>query len=62
MVCIDQITAEKNEEPFVTLAKKRRRGGRVWFGVHTALAAGEEGRKTSRIKVGDKVRPIGRCQ
>lgn len=39
MVCIDQTTAEKDEEPFVTLSKTRRRtGGGVYFGVHTALS------------------------
>ena len=37
MVCIDQTTAEKNQEPFSTLAKTRRMDGKVWFGVHAAL-------------------------
>ncbi|KAF2720285.1 molybdenum cofactor sulfurase protein-like protein [Polychaeton citri CBS 116435] len=37
MVCVDQESGEKNEEPFVTLAKTRRFGGRVLFGVHTSL-------------------------
>lgn len=35
MVCIDQQTAEKNQEPFVTLSKTRRFDGRVYFGEHT---------------------------
>lgn len=34
MVCVDQETAEKKEEPFVTLAKTRRFDGKVYFGVH----------------------------
>ncbi|KAF4979030.1 hypothetical protein FZEAL_4705 [Fusarium zealandicum] len=34
MVCVDQETGEKREEPFVTLAKKRRFDGKVYFGVH----------------------------
>ncbi|SPQ18230.1 3dbc00f9-fe5c-4635-b5dc-305979b4254a [Thermothielavioides terrestris] len=34
MVCIDQETAEKSEEPFVTLSKTRRFDGKVFFGVH----------------------------
>ncbi|OTB11603.1 hypothetical protein K445DRAFT_321982 [Daldinia sp. EC12] len=34
MVCIDQETAEKSEEPFVTLAKTRRFDGKVFFGTH----------------------------
>ncbi|EMC91381.1 hypothetical protein BAUCODRAFT_39552 [Baudoinia panamericana UAMH 10762] len=37
MVCIDQVSGEKNQEPFVTLAKTRRAEGKVLFGVHTAL-------------------------
>ncbi len=53
MVCVDQGTAEKNEEPFVTLAKTRRKEGKVFFGVHTALA--EETGKIARIAVGDRV-------
>ena len=60
MVCVDQSTAEKNEEPFVTLAKTRRgEGGKVFFGVHSALAArdGRQGRR-ARIKVGDRVVPL----
>lgn len=35
MVCIDQQSAEKNQEPFVTLSKTRRFDGRVYFGEHT---------------------------
>lgn len=35
MVCIDQYTAEKNEEPYVTLSKTRRFDGKVFFGQHT---------------------------
>lgn len=56
MVCVDQQSAEKNEEPFVTLAKTRRFGGRVLFGVHTALM---DRRSTGRtICVGDEVRTV----
>ncbi|KAL8880961.1 MAG: hypothetical protein Q9198_001737 [Flavoplaca austrocitrina] len=60
MVCIDQTTAERSEEPFVTLAKTRRLEGdgqKVFFGVHCALKreAGE-GKKT--IRVGDRVLPV----
>lgn len=52
MVCIDQTTAEKNEEPFATLAKTRRINGKVWFGVHGGLI-GESGE--GNIAVGDIV-------
>ncbi|KAI1504308.1 PLP-dependent transferase [Biscogniauxia marginata] len=34
MICIDQETANRNEEPFVTLAKMRRFDGKVFFGTH----------------------------
>ena len=34
MVCINQETAEKTEEPFVTLSKTRRFDGKVFFGTH----------------------------
>ncbi|KAF2730420.1 PLP-dependent transferase [Polyplosphaeria fusca] len=36
MICIDQQTAERNQEPFVTLSKSRRVDGRVYFGQHTS--------------------------
>ena len=35
MVCVDQQSAEKNQEPYVTLSKTRRIDGRVYFGEHT---------------------------
>jgi molybdenum cofactor sulfurtransferase len=38
MVCVDQKSAQKRQEPFTTLAKTRRRDGKVWFGVHLCLA------------------------
>lgn len=41
MVCVDQDSGEINEEPFVTLAKTRRKKGHVYFGVHTTLVQGE---------------------
>ncbi|MCJ1243846.1 hypothetical protein MMC30_001043 [Trapelia coarctata] len=50
MVCVDQGTGEKNEEPFVTLAKTRRREGKVYFGVHAGLVDCE-----GRVRVGDRV-------
>jgi molybdenum cofactor sulfurtransferase len=53
MVCVDQESAEKNGEPFVTLAKTRRFDGRVLFGVHTALAANRG--SYAAVKAGDMV-------
>ena len=34
MVCIDQRTGERGQEPLSTLAKMRRKNGKVYFGVH----------------------------
>ncbi|KAL8823107.1 MAG: hypothetical protein Q9191_006168 [Dirinaria sp. TL-2023a] len=56
MVCVDQTTAEKNEEPFATLAKTRRIRGKVWFGVHGGLARqGRDAGGSETIMVGDRV-------
>lgn len=54
MVCVDQDTGERGQEPLVTLAKTRRFGGKVFFGVHTALS----GTTGARIAVGDQVIPV----
>ena len=56
MVCIDQRTGEKDEEPFVTLAKTRRMQGQVNFGVHAGLTGGVGA--IGKVQVGDKI--IGR--
>ncbi|MCJ1292012.1 hypothetical protein MMC34_003562 [Xylographa carneopallida] len=50
MVCVDQSTGEKNEEPFVTLARTRRVDGKVYFGMHAGLAGGE-----GSVKIGARV-------
>ncbi|KAJ4130858.1 hypothetical protein NW768_006396 [Fusarium equiseti] len=61
MVCIDQDTGEKKEEPFVTLAKTRRFDGKVYFGVHMRhdpLSEGDLMSKDSQyptIQVGDPI-------
>jgi hypothetical protein len=34
MICINQETGEKDEEPFVTLAKTRRFDSKIFFGSH----------------------------
>lgn len=60
MVCIDQNSGEKNEEPFVTLAKTRRFDGKVFFGQHTRHLPHPDSRplvaRSSTIRVGDPVR------
>jgi molybdenum cofactor sulfurtransferase len=62
MVCIDQQTAEKNQEPFVTLSKTRRFDGRVYFGEHTCHLPLEDALSPSvqnpTITIGDAVRPF----
>ncbi|KAH9844464.1 Molybdenum cofactor sulfurase [Teratosphaeria destructans] len=55
MVCIDQRSGEKNQEPFLTLAKTRRFEGGVLFGIHTSLACDASPPADQRIKVGDAV-------
>lgn len=61
MVCIDQQSAEKNQEPFVTLSKSRRFDGRVYFGEHTCHLPLDDMSAVSgqnpTITVGDAVRP-----
>ncbi|RPB12903.1 PLP-dependent transferase [Morchella conica CCBAS932] len=57
MVCVDQETAVKNEEPYVTLAKSRRVGGRVVFGVHMKhLAVEGKAGGVGLVRVGEAVK------
>lgn len=59
MVCINQETAVKSEEPFVTLAKTRRFDGKVFFGIHMChipiLAPDTKEARFPTISVGNKV-------
>jgi molybdenum cofactor sulfurtransferase len=60
MVCINQETAEKSEEPFVTLSKTRRFEGKVFFGTHMCYRPSEgglvsKGKQFPTIRVGDGV-------
>lgn len=63
MVCINQETAEKTEEPFVTLSKSRRFDGKVFFGVHMCYSGNlDKGALTREkqfptVRVGDVVVP-----
>lgn len=52
MVCVDQETGERGEEPFVTLARTRRASGKVPFGMHACLDS--EG-LAPWVRVGDRV-------
>jgi len=63
MVCINQETAEKNEEPFITLSKTRRFEGKVFFGTHMCYSSGVGGMVSKEgqfptIRVGDAVQPV----
>ncbi|KZF24786.1 PLP-dependent transferase [Xylona heveae TC161] len=58
MVCIDQKTAEKNEEPFSTLAKTRRFDGKIFFGQHSChlpSAIKSQSAQHPTVMVGDRV-------
>lgn len=60
MVCIDQQTAERDQEPFTTLAKTRRFDGRVYFGEHTCHIPMQDPSvlvQNPTIMVGDAVQP-----
>ncbi|KAK1972680.1 MOSC N-terminal beta barrel domain-containing protein [Colletotrichum sublineola] len=59
MVCVDQETGERHQEPFVTLAKVRRFDGKVYFGTHMGYQP-KAGAVTERaqfptIRVGDAI-------
>lgn len=59
MVCINQETAVKSEEPFITLAKTRRFDGKVFFGVHMChipvVPSNTKKAQWPTISVGNKV-------
>ncbi|KAK3341632.1 pyridoxal phosphate-dependent transferase [Lasiosphaeria hispida] len=62
IVCINQETAEKSEEPFVTLSKTRRFEGKVFFGTHMCYGGlvGEESSWEAQfptVRVGEGVVP-----
>ncbi|KAF8247453.1 PLP-dependent transferase [Wilcoxina mikolae CBS 423.85] len=55
MVCIDQDTAEKDEEPYVTLAKTRQIEGKILFGQHATHITNASVSEVPTIRVGDTV-------
>jgi molybdenum cofactor sulfurtransferase len=58
MICVDQETAEKNEEPFVTLARTRRFDSKVFFGVHMSLVGAKGEKRQSQfptVMIGERV-------
>ena len=54
MVCVNQSSGEKNQEPFSTLARTRRFDGKVYFGQHTGLLE-QQHNKLAQLRVGDAV-------
>lgn len=56
MVCVDQKSAQRRQEPFSTLAKTRRRDGKVYFGIHMCLAQAASDHSRRFVRVGDQVR------
>ncbi|EER45518.1 molybdenum cofactor sulfurase [Histoplasma capsulatum var. duboisii H88] len=63
MVCVDQFTAVRSEEPFTTLAKTRKVDGKVTFGKHVCLSHdnsedGVNGRGKVMIMTGQVVEPL----
>ena len=60
MICVDQKSAQRRQEPFTTLAKTRRKDGKVWFGMHLCLASSHVQGSVSParllIQVGDRVK------
>jgi molybdenum cofactor sulfurtransferase len=58
MICVDQDTAEKDKEPFVTLAKTRRFESKIFFGSHMCHKTSRGATKENQcptICVGDVV-------
>jgi molybdenum cofactor sulfurtransferase len=58
MICVDQDTAEKNDEPFVTLAKTRRFESKIFFGSHMCHMPSKELTREGQyptVRVGDVV-------
>lgn len=62
MICVDQETGEKHDEPLATLSKTRRFNGKIFFGSHMHHDADSEILSTQvpRIRVGDAVQ-VERC-
>lgn len=59
MVCVDQLTAVRSEEPFSTLAKTRKVDGKVLFGRHVCLSSLDNYEVTTvTVKVGDSLTPF----
>lgn len=61
MVCVDQLTAKRSDEPYSTLAKTRKVDGKVVFGRHICCVSEMDGdgiRDGVLLKAGDPVTPF----
>ena len=56
MICVDQKSAQRRQEPFSTLSKTRRRDGKVYFGIHMCLAQPASDQNRRFVQIGDQVR------
>ncbi|KAL4996899.1 molybdenum cofactor sulfurase [Aspergillus recurvatus] len=60
MVCVDQYTGQRGDEPYATLAKTRKVDRRILFGRHLSPVGGSENEESGcfgTIMVGDVVKP-----
>ncbi|EGD90548.1 hypothetical protein H112_02012 [Trichophyton rubrum D6] len=57
MICIDQQTAARSDEPFSTLAKTRKVEGKVYFGKHVCLSNASDDKRLT-IRTGELVTPF----
>lgn len=55
MVCVDQYSGQRGEEPYATLAKTRKLNRKILFGRHISPAG--EGECLGTVMVGDVVTP-----
>lgn len=55
MVCVDQDTGDRRQEPLTTLSKTRRRDGKVYFGMHMQRLAEKGEQQLPLIQIGDAV-------
>lgn len=58
MVCVDQKTAERRQEPLATLSKTRRFNGKIYFGAHMkhdALEIPSDVNQHPTIRIGEQV-------
>jgi molybdenum cofactor sulfurtransferase len=59
MVCVDQHSGARKQEPFTTLVKTRRRHGKVWFGMHLSPVMGKDEKDDDARLTGNRFVAIG---